>query len=111
MDPEIIDYPINGTVDDLCRTCGGDEDVFRGPLTKLERVVDGAGKQAIRATFAPIPVTQKYVKKQLFIFDITNMSGQKQNELAQQQMAQGRAEAFRGQVYLGGKAATVVVYR
>lgn len=111
MELETIDYPIDGTVEQLCTTCGGDESVFKGPLVKLERVEDEEGTKAIRATYRRTPFPQPFNKKQLFIFDITNMSGQKQNELAQEQMAQGRAEAFRGQVYLGGKPATVVVYR
>jgi hypothetical protein len=111
MADEFMDYPNNGTVDDLCSTCGGDEDVFRGPLTKLERVVDTKGNQGIRATYAPLPFTKKYAKKRLVMFDITNMSTKEQTELAKQQIAQGNAEAFKGQVYLGGKPATVVVYR
>jgi hypothetical protein len=111
MELETIDYPIDGTVEQLCTTCGGHESLFNGPLVKLELVEDDNGKQAVRATYRRTPFPEEFIQKPIFIFNITNMSSQKQNELAQQQMAQGHAEAFRGQVCLGGQPATVVVYR
>lgn len=111
MADETIDYPINGTVDDLSSTCMSDEDVFRGPLTKLERVVDTKGTKGVRATYEPIPFTEKFVRRKLAMFDITGMSSQDQIQLTQQQIAKGFAEAFKGKVFLGGKAATVIVYR
>lgn len=111
MADETIDYPIDGTAADLSTTCMGDEDVFRGPLTKLERVIDTKGTKGIRATYSPIPFTQKFVRRKLDMFDITSMSSQDQVQLTQQEIAKGFAEAFKGQVFLGGKPATVVVYR
>lgn len=111
MPLETIDYPIDGTVEALCTTCIGDESVFNGPLRSLELVEDKDGNKAIRATYDRLPFPRKHARKPLFIFDVTNMSADQQNQLAQQQMAQGNAEAFRGQISLGGKSATVVVYR
>lgn len=115
MDPEIIDYPPDGTVDDLSTTCSGDEDGFRAKLTGLRRVQDGAGNLAIRATYQPVPLNQPYTTKELFFFDITNASASQRHNLTVQQLAQGRALAFAGadnvEVYLGGEEAVVAVYR
>lgn len=111
MATEFMDYPDDGTLEDLGRTCGADEDICRGPLTKLERVEDESGKKGIRATYAPIPAGQKYVKRKLFIFDVTDLTPQQQVDLTARQVAKGNARIFEGEVYLGGKPATVAVYR
>src|SRR5882724_10987794 len=81
MEPEVIDYPANGTLEDLSRTCGGDEDGFRGPLVKLVRVEDAAGNKGIRATYQPIPLNQPYVSKDLFFFNITTMTAAQKQDL------------------------------
>ncbi|MFL6211346.1 MAG: hypothetical protein ACJ74W_21035 [Pyrinomonadaceae bacterium] len=111
MASEIIDYPANGTVDQLCLTCGGDEDVFRGPLTKLERGQDSTGKKGIRATYEPVPPDKPYNKKKLFAFDVTNATAQQQQQIDEQQMAQGHALVSKFEVFLADKPATVAIYR
>lgn len=115
MDPETMDYPPNGTVEDLSTTCGGDEDGLRAKLIKLERVHDGEGNTAIRATYQPVPLNQPYVSKDLFFFDITDASASEIKDITVKQLAQGRAFAFPGadkaEVYLEGKESLVAVYR
>lgn len=112
MEPEVMDYPPDGTLDDLSGTCGGDEDGLRGPLVKLERVQDAQGKKATRATYMPIPLTQPYVKKQLFFFDITTATPAQQHDMDVQQLQQGHARIPEAKdVYLNNQPAQVAVYR
>lgn len=115
MDPEIIDYPPDGTVDDLTNTTRGDEDGFRAKLVNLKRVHDAAGKKAIRATYQPVPLDKPYVSKDLFFFDITEASSDEIKDITLDQLKKGRAFAFEGadsaNVYLKGKEAIVAVYR
>jgi hypothetical protein len=115
MDPEIMDYPSDGALDDLSTTCGGDEDGLRAKLIKLERVHDADGNTAIRATYQPVPTDKPYVSKELFFFDITEASASEIKDITIEQLAKGRAFAFPGadsaKVYLEGKEAVVAVYR
>lgn len=115
MDPEIIDYGPDGTIDDLSTTCGGDEDGFRAKLVRLQRVEDGDGNTAIRATYQPVPVDERYVPKELFFFDITGSTASERQAIRVEQLALGRAVAFPGadsvEVYLEGDEAVVAIYR
>lgn len=115
MDLKTMDYPHNGTVDDLVTTCGGDEDGFRAKLIKLERVRDADGKTAIRATYQRVPFDKPYDSKELFFFDVTGKSAQEKKDLTVEQLAKGRALAFPGadgvEVFLGGEEAVVAIYR
>lgn len=115
MEPKIVDYPSDGTLEDLSTTCGGDEDGFRAKLTNLKRVHDANGKTAIRATYQRVPLDEKYVSKELFFFDITHASSDEIKNITIEQLKKGRAFAFpdadSAQVYLGGKEAVVAIYR
>jgi hypothetical protein len=115
MDPEIIDYPPDGTLDDLRTTCTGDEKGFRGRLANLKRVQDAAGKKAIRATYNVEPLDKPFPKKKLFFFDITDASPSERHDITVEQLAQGHVLAFptadRAEVYLGDEEAVVAVYR
>ena len=117
MEPEIepMDYPANGTVDDLTNTTRGDEDGLRGKLVRLQRVHNNAGEKAIRATYQIVPDDKPYVSKDLFFFDITDASADEIKEITEDQLEQGNAFAFPGadsaNVYLNDKEAIVAVYR
>lgn len=99
---ETMHYPASGTLAELCRTFGGDEDGFRGPLTKLERAQDSAGQKATKATYTPLPASQPYVKKKLFCSDLANPTPQPANT----NILFASAE-----VYLNGAEARIAVYR
>ncbi|HAF12346.1 MAG TPA: hypothetical protein DHU55_05980 [Blastocatellia bacterium] len=115
MDPEVMDYPPDGTLEDLSTTCGGDEDGLRAKLVKLERAHDNEDNTATRATYEPVPIGDPYVSKELFFFDITDASPQEIHDIAVEQLAQGHALAFPGSdnadVYLNNSEAQVAVYR
>jgi hypothetical protein len=112
MDPEIMDYPPDGTLDDLSGTCGGDEDGLRGPLVRFARVQDAEGNKAIRATYVPIPLNQPYVKKELFFFDITTATPAQQHAIEVEQLQAGHARIPEAKdVYLANTEAQVAVYR
>ena len=115
MEAEIMDYPSNGTLDDLSTTCGGDEDGLRAKLIKLERAHDADGKTAIRATYQPVPLDKPYVSKELFFFDITDASASEIKDITVEELAKGHALAFpdadSAKVYLEGNEAAVAVYR
>ena|SRR5215217_8467141 len=117
MEPEIepMDYPANGTVDDLTNTTRGDEDGLRGKLIRLRRGHNAEGDKAIRATYQIVPDDKPYVSRDLFFFDITDASADEINDITEEQLALGRAFAFDGadsaKVYLNDEEAIVAVYR
>jgi hypothetical protein len=112
MDPEVMDYPPDGTLDDLSTSCGGDEDGLRAKLVKLERAHDNEDKTATRATYEPISLDDPYVSKELFFFDITNLTPQQIHDITVQQLAQKHSVLFdKAEVYLNGAEALVAVYR
>jgi hypothetical protein len=116
MPNEVMDYPPDGSVDDLSTTCNGDENGFGGPLVKLERAHDQNDNKATRATYAPVPVDQKWIKKELFFFDITNLTPAQIQDIATQQMQQGHALAQfpnsdNADLYLNNVESQVAVYR
>ena len=109
---ETMNYPAAGTLADLSRSCGGDEDGFRGPLTSLERGVNTKGEKATRATYEPIPPQQPYNKKNLFFFDITSLTPKQIQDIRVAQLAQKHSALFdNADVYLNGAEAQVAVYR
>jgi hypothetical protein len=109
---ETMNYPASGTLADLSSTCGGDEDGFRGPLTKLARDVNSNGEKATRATYEPIPPQQPYKKKTLFFFDITSLTPKQIKEIGDEQVAQKHDVVFaHADVYLNDAEAQVAVYR
>ena len=110
--PETMNYPASGTLDDLSRTCGGDEDGFRGPLTDLTRNVNSSGEKMTTATYEPIPPQQPYTKKRMFFFDITELTNEQIKEIAEQQFAQNHVVVFESaDVYLSDAEAQIAVYR
>lgn len=115
MDSEVMDYPPDGSLEELSTTCGGDEDGLRAKLVKLERAHDEEDNTATRATYELVPLDDPYVSKELFFFDITNASPQEIHDIAVEQLAQGHAIAFPGaddaDVYLNGNESQVAVYR
>jgi hypothetical protein len=107
-----MNYPASGSLQDLSSTCGGDEDGFRGPLTDLERGVNSKGEKATRATYEPILPQQPYHKKNLFFFDITNLTPKQIQDIKVTQLALKRSALFdNANVYLNGAEAQVAVYR
>lgn len=112
MEPEVIDYPPDGTLDDLSTTCGGDEDGLRAKLVQLERVHDKDDKTATRATYTPVPIDDPYVSKDLFFFDITKLTAQQVHDITVKQLALKRSVLFdKAEVYLNDAEAVVAVYR
>ena len=115
MDPEIIDYPSNGTLDDLLTTCTGDEKGFRGRLANLQRGQNAEGENGIRATYNVVPIPTPFPKKRLFFFDITDASAEERHDITVDQLSQGHVLAFatadRAEVFLEDKEAVVAVYR
>lgn len=115
METETNDYPDNGTLDDLSRTCIGDEKGFRGRLAGLERGQDDAGKNGIHATYNLVPDDQPFPKKKLFFFDITNSSAAEIKDLTVKQLALKHPLAFpdadAAEVFLQEKEAVVAVFR
>lgn len=115
MDLEVMDYPPDGTLDELSGTCGGDEDGLRAKLVGLERVHDEDDNLATRATYEPVPIDDPYSSKELFFFDITNATSQEKHNINVSELAKGHALAFPGadnaDVYLKGDEAQVAVYR
>ena len=106
-----ITYPANGKIDDLNQTCQSDEGTFRGRLIKLNQIEDDEGATGVKATYERIPMTQPFTVKKLSFRDITKATADEQRDIAEEEMAQGRAEAFRAEVFLEDKPATIVVYR
>ncbi|HEX6047598.1 MAG TPA: hypothetical protein VFZ22_24120 [Pyrinomonadaceae bacterium] len=115
METETNDYPDNGTLDDLSRTCIGDEKGFRGRLAGLERGQDDSGKNGIHATYNLVPDDQPFPKKKLFFFDITDSSADEVKDITVAELAKGHALAYpdadAAEVFLGGKEAIVAVFR
>ena len=115
MDTEVIDYPANGTLDDLLTTCTGDEKGFRGRLANLERGHNAAGEKGIRATYNIVPLNQPFPKKKLFFFDITEASASERHDSTVDQLSQGHGLAFPtaddAEVFLEDEEAVVAVYR
>jgi hypothetical protein len=70
--PEVDTVPGSGSLEDLCNSCGGFEDGFRGPLVKLERFTDTKGQKGNKATVEPLPFSQPYVKKKLFCVNLAS---------------------------------------
>ena len=99
---EIMNYPASGSLQDLNSTCGGDEDGFRGPLVNLERAENTQGEKATRATYEPLPFSQPYVKKTLFMVDLANPTSQPPGTTVVLASAD---------VYLNDSEAQVAVYR
>ena len=110
-----MDYPSNGTIDDLTNTFIGDEDFFRAKLIKLERVHNAEGDTAIRATYQRVPPDEEYVSKDLFLFDITDASADDIKDITEEQLAASHALAFpdadKAEVYLAGAEAIIAIFR
>ena len=106
-----VDYPADGTIDDLSQTCQADEDIFRARLKQITNVEAQNGTKGNRATYERIPFDQPYKKKKLSFQDITNATADQQRDIAEKEMQQGHAEAFRADVFLKGKPAKIIVYR
>src|SRR4051812_23920155 len=115
MDPEFNDYPANGTLEDLSRTCMGDEKGFRARLVGLERGEDPEGKKGIHATYDAVPFNKPFPKKKLFFFDITDATATEIKDITEDQLAQRHAlaygEADHAEVYLEDKEAVVMIFR
>jgi hypothetical protein len=112
MEPEVMDYPADGTVDDLSTTCGGDEDGLRAKLVKLERAHDEDEKKATRATYEIVPIDDPYVSKELFFFDITKLTAKQIQDITVDQLAKKHSVLFdKAEVYLDDAEAVVAVYR
>jgi hypothetical protein len=100
--PEVDTVPGSGSLDDLCKSCGGFEDAYRGPLVKLEQFTDLKGQKANKATVEPLPFSQPYVKKKLFCVNLAS---------ATPAPAGYKVAIASADVYLNNAAAKVAVYR
>lgn len=115
MATKVKDLPANGTLEDLTTTCGGHEDGFRAKLARLERGKDADGNNGIRATYNRVPLNEDYVSKELFFFDVTDLSAEERHDITVDQLSQGHVLAFatadRAEVFLEDEEAVVAVYR
>jgi hypothetical protein len=104
-------FPADGTLDDLNRTCQGDEDVLRARLTNLEQAETADGDNAINATFKRVPFGQAFIKKQLFFFDITDSTPEQERDISEEQLQQSHTLVFKANVFISNNPATIAVFR